>query len=121
MHPRPDLLGRLGRFGRGEAPVLLSTELQRSTRELEDQGAVDALRDQLDTLATAPTDELLASVKERVNELARTNVSVYGAIYLKTDGERLVTAFRIETGSQIKKWFYFEYVFDQFGNLKLVG
>ena len=32
VHPRPDLLGRLGRFGRGESPVLLSTELQRSTR-----------------------------------------------------------------------------------------
>jgi len=40
VHPRPDLLGRLGRFGRGESPVLLSTELQRSTREREDQELV---------------------------------------------------------------------------------
>lgn len=120
VHPRPDLLGRLGRFGRGDAPVLLSTELQRSTRELEDQDLVDRLDDDISRLAEQPTQELLEDVQRRVGELARTNVSVYGAIYLKTDGERLITAFRIETGSQIKKWFYFEYVFDEDGQLELV-
>ncbi|MDX1503535.1 MAG: hypothetical protein R3325_14340, partial [Thermoanaerobaculia bacterium] len=121
VHPRPDLLGRLGRFGRGDAPVLLSTELQRSTRELEDQDAVDDLKSDIARLSQAPTAELLADVQERVQALARTNVSVYGAIYLKTDGERLITAFRIETGSQTKKWFYFEYALDEEGELRLAG
>ena len=120
VHPRPDLLGRLGRFGRGEAPVLLSTELQRSTRELEDQDAVDALQNDIAKLGDGPDDELRKSIQARVDKLARTNVAVYGAIYVKTDGERLITAFKIETGSQIKKWFYFEYVFDGDGNLQLV-
>jgi len=49
--------------------------------------------------------------------LGRSNVEVYGAIYLKTDGERLMTAFRIETGSQTKKWFSFRYRFAANGEL----
>src|SRR5690606_27810424 len=32
-HPRPDLLGRLGKLGRGNAPLILCTEILRSTRE----------------------------------------------------------------------------------------
>ena len=34
---------------------------------------------------------------------------VDGAIYVKTDGLRLIAAFRTETGSEKKKWFYFAY------------
>ncbi len=109
VHPRPDLLGRLGRFGRGSAPVLLSTELQRSTRETETQDEIDALKRSISQLAGTADADRLAAVHARVDELGRTNVQVYGAIYLKTDGERLITAFRIETGSATKRWFYFEY------------
>ncbi|QGW83407.1 hypothetical protein [Variovorax paradoxus] len=47
-----------------------------------------------------------------MKQLARSNVEVYGAIYLKTDGKRLITAFRIEAKSEIEKWFYFRYRFD---------
>ena len=123
VHPRPDLLGRLGRFGRGEAPVILSTELQRSTREREDQEDVDALKAAITDLAeTDPdddTDDAVNAVNETVDELTKRNVEVYGAIYLKTDGERLISAFKIETGSQTKKWFYFEYVIED-GELVLV-
>ncbi|MET3493171.1 ComEC/Rec2 family competence protein [Variovorax boronicumulans] len=117
VHSRPDLLGRLGRFGRGGAPVILSTELQRSSREREDPGAVGKLLASIDklaagTLAPAQAEQLKASVKADVQALARSNVEVYGAIYLKTDGERLMTAFRIETGSETKKWFSFRYRFE---------
>jgi len=55
-----------------------------------------------------------------VKELAKTNVDVYGAIYLKTDGKRLITAFKIEAKSDLEKWFYFEYALDSSGELKLV-
>ncbi|QGW83408.1 hypothetical protein [Variovorax paradoxus] len=37
IHPRPDLLGR------GGLPVILSTELQRSSRAMENKNSVDAL------------------------------------------------------------------------------
>lgn len=113
IHPRPDLLGRLGRFGRGGAPVILSTELQRSSRAMEDRNAVDKLLAGIDKLAAGklPPDKV-AQLKADVKELARSNVEVYGAIYLKTDGERLITAFRIEAKSETEKWFYFRYRFE---------
>ena len=34
---------------------------------------------------------------------------IVGAIYLKTDGQRLITAFKKEDKSDKDKWFYFEY------------
>lgn len=113
IHPRPDLLGRLGRFGRGGAPVILSTELQRSSREREDKGAVDKLLAAIDKLAAGKLAAgQIAQLKDDVKTLGRSNVEVYGAIYLKTDGDRLMTAFRIETGSALEKWFSFRYRFD---------
>ena len=48
-----------------------------------------------------------------INMLGRSNVTVYGTIYLKTDGDTLITAFRIETGSEKKKWFTFQYEIDK--------
>ncbi|MEM9647886.1 MAG: MBL fold metallo-hydrolase [Bacteroidota bacterium] len=121
VHPRPDLLGRLGRFGRGESPVILSTELQRSTREFEDQKKVDALKKDIDELAQTeePTEDLVDSIKDKIAHLGRTNVDVYGAVYLKTDGERLITAFKFEEASDKKKWFYYEYQIDDNGELHL--
>ncbi|MCP4007426.1 MAG: hypothetical protein GY725_24860 [bacterium] len=120
VHPRPDLLGRLGRFGRGASPVLLSTELQRSTREVEDPDDVAALKNKIGELADNPTDARKEDALERVDRLARTNVDVYGAIYVKTDGRRLITAFKLETGSLKKRWFYFEYALNDDGELELV-
>jgi hypothetical protein len=121
VHPRPDLLGRLGRFGRGASPVLLSTELQRSTREIEDPERIAALHRLIERLAANPTEARKQDVIARVDQLARTNVEVYGSIYLKTDGRRLITAFRIETDSLKDRWFYFEYVLRANGELELVS
>lgn len=120
VHPRPDLLGRLGKFGRGESPVILSTELQRSTREFEDQKIVESLNNDIEMLINNHTDSSLKeSIKEQINSLGRTNVDVYGTIYLKTDGERLITAFKFEEFSDKKKWFYYEYKINNKGELIL--
>ena len=62
---------------------------------------------------------MIKDIKEKIEELGRSNVDVYGAIYLKTDGERLITAFKIEEVSDKKKWFYYEYKIDSKGNLNL--
>ena len=121
VHPRPDLLGRLGRHGRGDSPVLLSTELQRSTREREDRNLVNQLNQDIEQLATSPSDAIKKSIKDQIRTLAKTNVDVYGAIYVKTDGERLITAFKIEAKSDLKKWFYFEYTIDPSGTLTLIS
>jgi hypothetical protein len=109
IHPRPDLLGRLGKFGRGGAPVILSAELQRSTREKEDAKIKKQIDENVDRLARSSSPALAEKIKQQVSELTKTNVEVYGAIYLKTDGRRLMTAFRIETKSQTEKWFYYGY------------
>jgi hypothetical protein len=53
VHPRPDLLGRLGRYGRGEAPLILCTEILRSSREKEDQKQLRRLQ-ALDALIEKP-------------------------------------------------------------------
>ncbi len=88
--------------------MLLSTELQRSTREAETQEEIDRLKRSIEELSGTADADKLAAVQQQVDALGRTNVQVYGAIYLKTDGERLITAFRIETGSATKRWFYFD-------------
>lgn len=119
VHPRPDLLGRLGKLGRGESPVLLSTELQRSTRETEDKKLIDKLKKNIDKLALKSSEKLKENIEKQIQELSKTNVSVYGSIYVKTDGKRLITAFKIEEPSDKKKWFYFEYKIDDSGELKL--
>lgn len=112
VHPRPDLLGRLGRHGRGAAPLILCTEILRSTRELEDQSQLKRM-DQLDGLIEDPAttaSDRAAFRKERTDirkALARRNVEVYGAITLRTDGQRLVIAFRLErerAGATPKRW-----------------
>lgn len=120
VHPRPDLLGRLGKFGRGKSPVILSTELQRSTREFEDSNLVVKLKSDVNKLVKTPNDALLKEeIINKIDSLGKTNVSVYGAIYLKTDGERLITAFKFEELSDKKKWFYYEYKIDEEGKLNL--
>lgn len=110
VHPRPDLLGRLGRNGRGFSPVLLSTELQRSTREREDDQLGIDLQDLIAKQVQGPaTADRTVKIADLIRQLSRTNVEVDGAIYLKTDGERLITAFRNEVNSEKEKWFYFRY------------
>lgn len=122
VHPRPDLLGRLGKLGRSGSPVILSTELQRSTREREDQKIVDRLKKNVKkfrTIADEKLEEHAKGVEEDINRLGRTNVSVFGSIYIKTDGERLIAAFKNEADSETKKWFYFEYHLNGLGELEL--
>jgi len=126
VHPRPDLLGRLGRNGRGFAPLILSTELQRSTREGEDQKdreriekSVNVLDDRRGDRASdiKARDKAKTAIADAVARLSRSNVSVYGAIHVKTDGEKLIVAFRIETNSMTKRWHYYEYQQDVNGTL----
>lgn len=118
VHPRPDLLGRLGRNGRSFAPLILSTELQRSTREQEDKRLSETVTREARALAGLDGEQpgtperrqkRLAAIQAAVDTLARRNVEVYGAIHVKTDGQRLIVAFRNESKSQTKLWHYYEY------------
>ena len=132
VHPRPDLLGRLGRFGKGEAPVLLSTELQRSTRDIDNRDLVRKLSEQIADLADcdaaahaapafeAERSETLKDLLAKFAELALPSVAVDGAIYVKTDGETLIAAFKKESQDAKDKWFYYAYRLTGQGTLELV-
>ena len=125
VHPRPDLLGLLGKNGRGTRPLLLSTELLRSTRERED----DKLGPKLDQLSNEieaevakgdqGDEELLKTLraerKKLRDDLLKRNVGVYGAINLRTDGKDAVIAFRKESASPTNRWFFYELKRDKKG------
>lgn len=100
-HPRPEALGAFGKYGRGERPLIFSTELARSTTEnLKDpeafKQAIRSLierRDAIDDSAKRAAVE--AQIQKKLDELERS-VAVYGMISLRTDGQRILLAQKLE-------------------------
>lgn len=99
-HPRPDTLGAIGRHSRGERPCIFSTELMRSSPEFRSLSPYnsDKIRKLFDEFPAASEKrrkqigkeiDTLLSAKERV-------VATYGMITLRTDGERVLMAQKLE-------------------------
>ena len=117
VHPRPDLLGLLGKAGRGARPLLLSTELARTTREREDPKIgtdLDTVNAKIEAELKMAGDgdatklkALRAERKKIQDQLLKRNVGVFGAVNLRTDGENAVIAFRKEAGSATCRWFFY--------------
>jgi hypothetical protein len=107
-HPRPDLLGRLGKLGRGSAPLILCTEILRSTREKgreEDFKALRLLDDQIDALPNGPARSALQKTRRELQDhIQRRNVGVYGAITLRSDGQHMELSFRLEEPRGKQLW-----------------
>ena len=80
-HPRPDTLGTIGKYSRGERSLIFSTELARSGKEF------------LDLSKRRETD----STQERV-------VTVYGMINVRTDGNQAIIAQKLEKVVNTTKW-----------------
>lgn len=112
VHPRPDLLGLLGKKGRGHRPLVLCTEILRSTREKEDpklRGKLDKLVVKIDKETDAEKKKELKKDRAKIlDELFKRNVGVYGAVNLRTDGRSAVVAFRNEKPKGVKRWFFYE-------------
>jgi beta-lactamase superfamily II metal-dependent hydrolase len=108
-HPRADALGAIAKCSRGNRPLLLSTELARSSKETIKQPST--LRKQLKELAAkiadATTEAKRATAQKKfdaaVAKLDRS-VAVYGAINLRTDGEKVVLAYKLERSTPKKGW-----------------
>ena len=85
-HPRPETLGAIGKFSRGDRPLIYSTELARSSPEFVKLEAKDSKTDK---------------VKQRI-------VSTYGLITLRSDGERAIISQKLEKARSqfglIVKW-----------------
>jgi beta-lactamase superfamily II metal-dependent hydrolase len=114
-HPRPDLLGRLGKNGRGSAPLIFCTEILRSTREKGKADdflrlrKLDALIDSADT-SDADRKKYRKDRKELQAHIERRNVGVYGAITMRTDGAHLHVSHRLESPNKKRLWQTYEFV-----------
>ena len=84
--------------------------MPRSTRDREDAKRVEKLTKAVKALRLTPTDEGRDAIIAEIEALGGSNVDVDGAIYVKTDGARLIAAFKKETGSATDKWFWFSYL-----------
>jgi len=100
-HPRADTLGVLGRASRGERPGIFCTELARSAPErIKHPRLLQAELDELVAtlkkgLTPAKEKKVNASIANLKKNLERS-IAVFGAINLRTDGNRAVVAFKIE-------------------------
>jgi hypothetical protein len=116
-HPRPDLLGRLGKHGRGAAPLILATEILRSTRE---KGKADEFRRlrsldrTIDAAATSAEERRTAQRQRRAlqRHIEKRNVGVYGAITVRTDGAHMEISFRLERPRGKQLWQSYWFAFD---------
>lgn len=100
-HPRPDALGALGRRGRGERPLIFSTELARSSREMIEtpQAVKDKVSELLELRDQATDPAMKKAIRKKIQEAisrVERSVAVYGAINLRTDGKRVVIAQKLE-------------------------
>ena len=110
-HPRADTLGTVGKHSRGERSLIFSTELARSSPEeiIDPRAIQDLVLDLADKMvAAAPgeeRDKARAALVRKLREKIRRSVRVYGMITLRTDGERVLMAQRLERpGSATRKW-----------------
>lgn len=122
-HPRPDLLGRLGKLARGDTPMIFCTEILRSTDQGGTKKRFTALRkldrelaklkDQIADLVqngqdTSETKNIVKDKtkgrKELQKSIEKGVIGVYGAITLRTDGKRMEISFRLESPRGKQLW-----------------
>lgn len=125
-HPRCDTLGLVGRHSRGRKPLIFCTELARSGKEFFDLDSpklpkLFALREKAKKLAK-DDPELKVTLGE-INDIQRNlgrAVATYGAIQLRTDGERVVMAYKLERKRGSIEWDTYRLEPDAAGRLDYV-
>lgn len=120
VHPRPEILGLLGKKGRGARPMILCTEILRSTPESkaltsEERAELDGLQNAYD--AISPTDttarkKAKAKIDDFWSRRFKRLVNVYGAINVRTDGQKLIFAFMKEKEGSGSPWQVYEFHHD---------
>lgn len=107
-HPRSDTLGTIGRFSRGARPLIFSTELSRSASEAikNPRSVQEKFRKAQQKIEKAKTADAKKKALEGFEKLVKTiqrSIGTYGAVNIRTDGERVVIAYKIETASRKDK------------------
>ncbi|MDB2438762.1 hypothetical protein N9W89_08615 [Hellea sp.] len=109
-HPRCDTLGAIGRNGYGERPLVFSTELSRSAKEFinkEDTPWFQAakIKGKIEAEKNLGKKAQLQEEFDRLDEESKVKaVTSYGAINLRSDGERVVMAYMKEKASRSSRW-----------------
>lgn len=124
-HSRAETLGAIGSCSRGDRPLIYSTELARSAKEaVRDPSAERRALKKLHTAvldaqqcATEPDLEATEKAARRkkftaakrkfskaVDAQINRTVQTYGAIYLRSDGDRAVIGHRYESNRPGKMW-----------------
>jgi len=94
-HPRANFLGTIGRVGRGEEPLLFSTEMSALFVDAGDPEAV-AFTDNVTTLGDLDFSKSAANAEAR----QRFKKVLPGIINVRTDGEDLYAFRRVQQGYQ---------------------
>ena len=110
-HPRADALGSIGMYSRGIRPLVFSTELARSSKEMIKHPNIlreelKELNKQIESTPAGPKKERLIKKRDKsLDEKITRSVAVYGAIHLRTDGHKVIIAQKLERKrSNRKKW-----------------
>ena len=123
-HPRPDAIGAYGKHGRGERPLIFSTELARSTKEFTTRHSQYLAVRGITLQIEAETDMRKKKALEKSLEFKKDrNVAVYGMITLRALGDTVIMAQKLERdrkiGATLTKWDIYELKYDadadQFG------
>lgn len=118
VHPRPEILGLLGKKGRGDRPLVLCTEILRSTPASKSLSPSEKTEHEelMDAIAVAPGPAERKAARKALTDFLNRRfarlVGVYGAITVRTDGERLIVAFRKERAGAGSPWQLYEYGLD---------
>lgn len=120
VHPRPEILGLLGKKGRGNRPMILCTEILRSTPEskalsAEEKAELKGLQDAYDAIPAtdaAARKKAKAKIDDFWNRRFKRLVNVYGAINVRTDGQKLIFAFMKEKKGSGSPWQVYEFHHD---------
>ncbi|MTI88789.1 MAG: hypothetical protein FH748_12550 [Balneolaceae bacterium] len=124
-HPRPDALGAFGKSSRGARPLIFSTELARSSQEFSYPIKFYSILKKIDEQIEEITDTLKAGglssseksdlkdrkelLRNRMLSMRESNVARYGMITIRTDGEKVIIAQKLEKArSEGQKWDIYE-------------
>ncbi len=118
-HPRPDALGAFGKWGYSDKPMIFSTEIARSNKEFTRQRMEEIFKLR-DSVKAAEQELLLMSdlsepkarqkadrLKKKIsdgNKKINSNLTKYGMINLRTNGELMIIAQKLEVQSAKSKW-----------------
>jgi beta-lactamase superfamily II metal-dependent hydrolase len=126
-HPRPDAIGAFGKCGYSKTPLIFSTELARSTKEITRKRLED-IADKLDRIeennklikalkkASGDSNDNIKKLKSKnikLNKEINSHITKFGMINLRTDGQKMIIAQKLEKKATYGKWDIHELEYDE--------